>query len=118
MSIAAYVLILVLGLRKGEVLGLTWEDVTTDAGELVVGRQLQRVQRELLHRETKTEASEDTLPLVDVCIAALQARQKQQESDAHQAGEAWQGDGLVFTTKFGTPFEPPQLQPFLGRSYR
>ncbi|PXY18108.1 hypothetical protein BAY59_34860 [Prauserella coralliicola] len=94
-----------MGLRKGEVLGLTWEDVTTDAGELVVGRQLQRVQRELLHRETKTEASEDTLPLVDVCIAALQARQKQQEPDAHQAGEAWQGDGLVFTTKFGTPFE-------------
>jgi hypothetical protein len=32
----AYVLILVLGLRKGEVLGLTWSDVNLDTGELHV----------------------------------------------------------------------------------
>lgn len=38
---AVYVLILVLGLRKGEVLGLTWDDVDLDAGELSIGRQLQ-----------------------------------------------------------------------------
>ncbi|HEV7446843.1 MAG TPA: hypothetical protein VGO18_30015 [Steroidobacteraceae bacterium] len=51
---AVYVLILVLGLRKGEVLGLTWDDVDLDEGELSIGRQLQRVSRQLLHRETKT----------------------------------------------------------------
>jgi integrase len=34
---AAFVLILVLGLRKGEVLGLTWELVDLDAAELYVG---------------------------------------------------------------------------------
>src|SRR5713226_8508178 len=45
---AAYVLILVLGLRKGEVLGLTWELVDLEAGELYVGEQLQRVGRQLL----------------------------------------------------------------------
>ena len=60
---AAYVLVLVLGLRKGEVLGLVWGDVDLVAGELVIGRQLQRVRRELLHRETKTQASDATLPL-------------------------------------------------------
>jgi integrase len=35
---AAYVLILVLGLRKGEVLGLTWPDIDLDAAELTIGR--------------------------------------------------------------------------------
>jgi len=33
---AAYVLVLVLGLRKGELLGLTWESVSLDNGELYV----------------------------------------------------------------------------------
>jgi Phage integrase, N-terminal SAM-like domain len=51
---AAYILILVLGLRKGELLGLTWELVDLDSPELYVGGQLQRVGRQLLRRETKT----------------------------------------------------------------
>ncbi len=103
---AAYVLILTLGLRKGEVLGLTWSEVNFESSELSIGLQLQRVQRELLHRATKTEASDDTLPLVDICYAALQARQKEQEAARALAGRAWQGAGLVFTTQFGTPIEP------------
>lgn len=60
---AAYVLVLVLGLRKGEVLGLTWTHVNLDAATLRVALQLQRVSRELLHRETKTEGSSASLPL-------------------------------------------------------
>jgi integrase len=44
------------GMRKGEVLGLTWDDVDFDAAELTIGRRLQRVRGQLLHRETKTQA--------------------------------------------------------------
>ena len=36
---AAFVLVLVLGLRRGEVLGLAWDQVDLDAGELYVGEQ-------------------------------------------------------------------------------
>ncbi len=50
-------LILVLGLRKGEVLGLTWELTDLESGELFAGEQLQRVEGQLLRRETKTESS-------------------------------------------------------------
>ncbi len=73
---AVYVLILVLGLRKGEVLGLTWDDVDLDGGELAIGLQLQRVSRQLLHRETKTATSDATLPLPDICVAALRLRKR------------------------------------------
>jgi hypothetical protein len=47
---AAFVLILVLGLRNGEVLGLTWELVGLHA-ELYIGEQLQPVGGPLLRRD-------------------------------------------------------------------
>ena len=103
---AAYILILVLGLRKGELLGLTWELTDLDAGELYIGGQLQRVGRQLLLRETKTETSEAPLPLPDLCVTALKLRQQQQETDRDQADDAWLDNDLVFTTRYGTPIEP------------
>jgi integrase len=103
---AAYVLILVLGLRKGELLGLTWELIDLDAGELYIGGQLQRVGRQLLRRETKTETSEAPLPLPELCLTALALRKQQQDADHDRADGAWLGDGLVFTTRYGTPIEP------------
>ncbi len=103
---AVYVLILVLGLRKGEVLGLTWDDIDLDAGELSIGRQLQRVSRQLLHRETKTSTSDATLPLPDICAAALKLREAEEADAREKAGSAWQGGKLIFTTKWGTPIEP------------
>jgi integrase len=98
---AAYVLILVLGLRKGEVLGLTWPDVDLNAGELTVGRQLQRVRGELLHRETKTQASDATLSLPSICLTALQQRRAVQDRAHEAAGAAWNQSELVFTTRYG-----------------
>ncbi|RNG38138.1 tyrosine-type recombinase/integrase [Streptomyces botrytidirepellens] len=103
----AYVLVLVLGLRKGEVLGLTWADVNLDAGELRIQHQLQRVRRRLLHSDTaKTEASEAVLPLPDICVAALRLRQKDQASAKAAAGDLWTESDFVFTTRYGTPVEP------------
>jgi integrase len=107
---AAWVLVLVLGLRRGEVLGLSWKSIDFETGELYVGEQLQRAGRQLLRRETKTEDSEDYLPLPAVCLAALRLRKLQQDRAKQVAGDAWQDpQDLVFTTRFGTPIEPGNL---------
>ncbi len=103
---AAYVLILVLGLRKGEVIGLTWQSVDLDRAELETAWQLQRVRGQLLHRETKTEASDATLPLPGICVTALRLRQADEAQTRIAAGNTWTDTGLVFTTRAGTPYEP------------
>jgi integrase len=103
---AAYALVLVLGLRRGEVLGLTWENIDLDNAELSVGLQLQRVRGQLHHRVTKTEGSDATLPLPPMCVAALRLRYAQQKADREKAGDAWHNSGLVFTTRLGGPIEP------------
>lgn len=103
---APFVLILVMGLRKGEVLGLAWELIDFDAAELYVSEEVQRVGRQILRRQVKTETSEAPHPLIDLCIAALKFRKKQQDTDRERAGNAWIETGLVFTTRHGTPIEP------------
>jgi integrase len=106
---AAYVLILVNALRRGEVLGLIWPTVDMDGGELDISWQLQRVNNELIHKQrVKTEDSDadDTVPMPDVCSAALKVRQEEQAAAREQAGERWQDSDLVFTTRWGTPIEP------------
>jgi integrase len=103
---AAYVLILVLGVRKGEVLGLTWPDIDLDTAEFTIGRQLQRVRGQLLHRETKTHASDTTLPLPSICLTALRQRQAAQNRARAATGTAWNRSDQVFTTPYGDPIEP------------
>jgi integrase len=103
---AAYVLILVLGLRRGEVLGLRWEDVDFPSSELTIGWQIQRVDRQLLHRQTKTEASDAPLPIVSICEVALRERQTAHDRDKRAAAAGWHVSGLVFTTRTGRPIEP------------
>ncbi|MFF7003901.1 tyrosine recombinase XerC [Streptomyces albidoflavus] len=107
---AAWVLVLSLGLRRGEVLGLTWKSIDFETGELYVDHQIQRAGRQILHRETKTEESDDFLPLPEFCLKALRMRRAQQIGDRKAAGDLWQDTrGLVFTTKYGTPIEPGNL---------
>ncbi|MFJ4785879.1 tyrosine recombinase XerC [Streptomyces sp. NPDC088794] len=108
--IAAWVLVLCLGLRRGEVLGLTWKSIDFETSELYVDHQIQRAGRQILHRETKTEESDDFLPLPEFCLKALRMRRAQQTGDRKASGELWQDTrGLVFTTKYGTPIEPGNL---------
>ncbi|MEV0810686.1 site-specific integrase [Micromonospora sp. NPDC050200] len=123
----AYVLVLVLGLRKGEVLGLTWDHIDWGGWQLrcdghgerfcepcrdrydvclLVDKQLQRVRGQLLHRETKTEESDAPLPLPGICVSVLRHRRLRQEAAATAAGERWHNTDMVFTTRYGLPVEP------------
>jgi integrase len=104
---AAYVLILALGLRRGEVLGLAWDCVDLAGEQLWISRQLNRVGGQLLHRETtKTEDSTAPLPLLGLCVSALRHRRRVQEDARKKAGDKWHESDLIFTTRNGTPIEP------------
>jgi len=104
---AVWVLILVLGLRKGEVLGLTWPTIDMDTAEVSLEWQLQRVGTQLIHkRRTKTDGSTDVLPLPDICIAALQFQKNRQDG---MRSRDWPKTDLVFTTRTGRAIEPRNI---------
>lgn len=63
-----------LGLRRGEVLGLGWDQVDQEAGTVRIRRQLQRVGGELRLGDVKTRRSGRVVPLPDLCAWALRRR--------------------------------------------
>ena len=104
-----------LGLRKGELLGLGWDSVDLDNGQLTVDWQLQRIGSRLLRRETKTDTSDATLPLPSICVVALRRHQLDRLAAREAAGEVWQDFPLIFTTRYGTPIEPRNFNRFWDR---
>jgi integrase len=105
----AFALLLLYGMRRGEVLGLRWQDVDLDAGKLRIRQQIGRVSGELRTGPVKTRAGNRDLPIPSQARSALLTRQQQQAIDREAFGRAWQDTGLVFTTRSGLPVEPRNL---------
>ena len=109
---AAYVLMLVLGLRRGELLGLAWEDVDLSEATAWIGWQLQRVNGGLVRRQTKTYASDAPLR----CRTSASGRWSigaRTEARLRRYAPAWHESGLVLTTRLGYADRPAQLPPGL-----
>jgi integrase len=101
-----FVLGLALGLRRGELLGLRWDDVDLPARTLTVARALQRADGELRIVQPKTQRSRRVLPLPEVVVAALERQRARQAAERLRA-PCWRDEGLVFASTVGTPLEPP-----------
>ena len=107
---ALYVLALFLGLRRGELLGLRWQDVNLEGGKLEVVQTLQRVGGSLRLVPPKTEDSARTIPLPLPCVDALREHRKRQFAERSGAWPDWEDHGLVFPSRRGTPMEPDNLR--------
>lgn len=113
---ALWVLQLVLGLRPGEVNGLTWEAVDLDEG-LVHVRSAMRYDddRPVGLAEVKTGnmgRGRRTLNLPPMAVDALRRHRKAQNEERMALGKYWpqEWSGLVFHTEAGTPYRPSNLR--------
>jgi integrase len=112
---AAYVLLLLYGLRRGEVLGLRWQDIDFNAGTIRIDQQLVKLNDGTVHiGPVKTNAGHRKLPLLKLAREALEAQAQTQERYRAEMGSAWPDTDLVFTTRTGRPIGPRNF----GRSFR
>ena len=95
---AFFVLALTTGLRRGELLGLRWEDVHLDSRQLRVRQALQRADGKLRIVEPKTSTSRRTVVLPRLAIRHLREHRKRQNAHRLALGEAWREHGLVFAS--------------------
>jgi integrase len=113
---AAYLIGALLGLRKGEILGLRWMDVDLDTKKQIgIRMTLQRIEGVLLSGSVKTDGSERPLPIPPTLAAALKAWRTAQAKEAKAAGDQWANTGLVFTTSNGTAIDPKNFYRDFGK---
>ena len=98
-----YYLELATGLRRGELLGLKWEDIDLDEGILRVRRQVCRISGTVTEAPLKTKNAYRTLLIGEDAVAVL----KQQKE---------KGVGnYVFPSLTGGPISPDSVQKMLHR---
>jgi len=108
---ALWLLLLRCGLRRGEALGLRWEDVTLESDDGTwpharISRQVLAVGSEIVRGAPKTDSGVRVVVLDPATIAALKSWAKVQAAERLAAGLAWGGDPEIFTNSVGRVTDP------------
>jgi len=100
------------GLRRGEALGLRWEDVDLEAGRISVRRALIPNGAVVVVSEPKTARGRRSVALDPATVEVLKRQAAQQLADQTQKGEKWTDSGLVFTKVDGEAWHPEVVSRF------
>lgn len=98
-----YIVTLFTGMREGEVLGLSWDNVDFTGGTILVGQQLQNKRDgtgEYAILSPKNGKARKITPAPYV-MEVLKRQQAQQKEWREAAGSLWRESGLVFTNEAG-----------------
>lgn len=109
---AAITVALALGLRRGELLGLSWDDINLESTPptLTVRQALKRTRDGLILEQPKTRESRRTVHVPAQAVASLKRHRVKQTEKRLRAGDLWQSApsdaDLVFRTELGTAIDP------------
>ena len=99
-----YYLELATGLRRGELLGMKWEDIDLERGDLRVRRQVSRINGEVVEAPLKTKNAYRTLPLAEDTVSVLKEQRRK------VGNSPW-----VFPSPNGGPISPDSVLHMLHR---
>lgn len=105
--VAMWRLALLRGLRRGELLGLSWSDIDLDQAVLTVTTTRVAVPGlGVISGPPKSASGYRRIVLDQGTIGALRIHHRQQAADRLRAGEQWPATGLVFVDDDGQPLPP------------
>jgi integrase len=113
---ALYVLALHCGLREGELLGLSWDDVDFSGSTATVHVRRTLSETRTGHKfEKPTNGKGRSVKCSQKATEALRSHRARQGEERLRMGSLWQDNGLVFPTTVGTTMSGTNL---LGRHFK
>ncbi len=103
-----WLLVVQTGLRRGEALGVRWQDIDLDTGKLRVRQCIEAVNGKPHIQTPKSQAALRTITLFPESVAALRAHRTAQLK-ARLTALAWEDNDLVFCTESGRPIAPTHV---------
>ncbi len=101
-----YRLMIVTGMRRGETVGLRWEDVDLDDECLFVIQQITDVNGHSVVSSPKTKRGQRLVQLDPDTVEALHRHREAQNLERLAWGAAWNDAGMVFTREDGRALRP------------
>ena len=113
---AAVHLLLVSGCRRGELLGLKWDHVNWESGQIHIDCTLLYAgDRGVYEGTPKTRDSVRTIKLPEETMALLEEYRQWQEAQRQELGKKWEESPYVFPGERGGRMNPSQLGNWLVR---
>ena len=106
---ALYMLELSTGLRRGEILGLRWQDINFKQGYVQVQQQVVMLHATPVLQSLKTTYSTRKVYIPQSIFDILEKHQKEQKVKMVKHRLTWNEEDLVFTNKFGKIMCPKNL---------
>ncbi len=100
---------LATGMRRGELLGVRWQDIDLTRGTLTIQQAVTLLNDKAIIQQPKSAASRRTVRLPAHCIAALQAHKDRRSFRTSPATISGDARDLVFTSTTGGIIHPRNL---------
>jgi integrase len=98
------------GMRESELIGLLWDMIDWQRGEIKLSSQLKWLREEKRwERAPLKNRKRRGIPVDSDYLAELRTHRVRQMEEKLRRGEEWHENGLVFPTSVGTPFSPRNL---------
>lgn len=113
---AFFLLAIFGGLRRGELLALTWDDMDLEAGTVRVTKSMSRTKGGGIQiNEPKTSKSKRSIVLPEEVTKELRRHKTRQNEEKLKWGPAYQDQGYVFSLEDGRPLDPRNIGHYFSR---
>jgi integrase len=110
-----YFLAAYTGMRKGEILGLTWDDVNFEEKTVYVNKTLYKAKEEYLLQEPKTKTSFRSIYIDDDIIRVLKKQKVKQNLERLKYGGVYKEHNMVFAQETGEFVNPGGVNGLFAR---